>query len=68
MIKKVFDTDKRIKLGIWGLGRGSNFVKSAAFLNIDVVAGCDFQPEIRERFQEAVPQAFCTADESAEAC
>lgn len=64
MIKKVFDTDKRIKLGIWGLGRGSDFVKSAAFLNIDVVAGCDFQPEIRERFQEAVPQAFCTADEN----
>ena len=62
-MKKIFDTDKRIKLGIWGLGRGANFVKSAAFLNIDVVAGCDIHPEIRERFQKIAPQAFCTADE-----
>ena len=63
-MKKIFDTDKRIKLGIWGLGRGANFVKSAAFLNIDVVAGCDIHPEIRERFQKIVPGAFCTADEN----
>ena len=63
MSTKVFDTDKRIRLGIWGLGRGANFVQSAKFLNIDVVAGCDIHPEIRERFQNAVPEAFCTADE-----
>ena len=62
-MKKIFDTDKRIKLGIWGLGRGANFVKSAAFLNIDVVAGCDIHPEIRERFQQIAPKARCTADE-----
>ena len=62
-MKKIFNTDKRIKLGIWGLGRGSSFVYAASFLNIDVVAGCDVHPEIRERFQKTVPNAFCTADE-----
>ena len=63
-MKKVFDTDKRIRLGIWGLGRGANFVRSAAFLNIDCVAGCDIHPEIRARFRKMVPEAFCTADEN----
>ena len=61
---KIFNTDKRIKLGIWGLGRGANFVKSAAYLNIDVVAGCDIHPELRKRFQQIVPNACCTADET----
>ena len=60
---KIFDTDRRIRLGIWGCGRGKNFVKSAQLLNIDVVAGCDIHEEIRERFQQDVPEAFCTADE-----
>lgn len=60
---EIFQTDRRIKLGIWGLGRGANFAKSANFLNIDVVAGCDMHDEIRQRFQEQVPEAFCTADE-----
>lgn len=55
-----FNTNKRIKLGIWGLGRGANFVASARALNIDVVAGCDFHPEIRENFQKLVPEAYCT--------
>ena len=60
---KVFDTDRRIRLGIWGCGRGKNFVESARMLNIDVVAGCDIHEEIRERFKKDVPEAFCTADE-----
>ena len=58
----IFNTDKRIKLGIWGLGRGGNFFKSASFLNIDVVAGCDIHQEIRERFQKEAPNTFCTDD------
>jgi hypothetical protein len=62
-MKKIFDTDRRIRLGIWGCGRGKNFVNSARLLNIDVVAGCDIHEEIRERFKQDVPEAFCTADE-----
>ncbi len=60
---KIFDTDRRIRLGIWGLGRGQNFIHSAQFLNIDVVAGCDINPEMRESFARNVPGAFVTADE-----
>ena len=61
--KSVFGTDKRIKLGIWGLGRGGSFVSCAKALNIDVVAGCDFSPHIRETFAEANPGITLTADE-----
>ena len=43
-MKNIFGTDKRIRLGIWGLGRGSSFIKAAKELNIDIVAGCDFNP------------------------
>lgn len=62
-MKPIFDTAKRIRLGIWGLGRGAGFIHSAAALNIDVVAGCDIHPEIRERFKANLPDAFVTADE-----
>ena len=63
MEKKIFDTDRRIRLGIWGLGRGQSFIRSAQFLNIDVVAGCDINPEMRASFARNVPGAFVTADE-----
>ena len=62
-MKSIFPTDRRIKLGIWGLGRGLNFVQSAAALNIDVVAGCDVNEHMRENFRKQVPDAFVTADE-----
>ena len=62
-METLFNTDKRIRLGVWGLGRGSNFIHSAKLCNIDVVAGCDIHDEIRERFQQMVPDAKCTADE-----
>ena len=39
--KSIFQTDKRIRLGICGLGRGQHFLKTCAALNMDVVAGCD---------------------------
>jgi predicted dehydrogenase len=49
-------------MGIWGLGRGLSFYKAARQLNIDVVAGCDFVPELREQFLENAPGAQVTAD------
>ena len=59
----IFGTNKRIKLGIWGLGRGGSFVASAKALNIDVVAGCDFSPYIRECFAKANPDVALTDNE-----
>ncbi len=60
--KPVFDTNKRIKLGIWGLGRGRHFYGLFKHLNIDVVAGCDYFEPLRANFLEANPGAFATAD------
>lgn len=59
----IFSTDKRLKLGIWGLGRGQSFITSAKALNIDVVAGCDFHENMRASFHKNCPDAFLTADE-----
>jgi len=59
---RVFDTKKRIRLGIWGLGRGMSFYKTCKFLNIDVVAGCDYNEHMRDKFLHANPGAFATAD------
>ena len=63
-MQKCFNTDKRIHLGIWGLGRGASFIKAANAVNIDIVAGCDYNQTLRERFQEQCPDAFITADEN----
>lgn len=60
--KSVFKTSRRVKLGIWGLGRGMTFFKTCQALNVDVVAGCDFNPVMRKRFAERQPGAFVTAD------
>jgi predicted dehydrogenase len=57
---RVFDTDRRIRLGIWGLGRGLNFFKTCRFLNLDVVAGCDFNAHMRDNFLKHCPGAFVT--------
>lgn len=61
--KNIFGTDRRIKLGIWGLGRGGNFVSCAKSLNIDVVAGCDFSPHIRGNFSRRFPDIPVTDNE-----
>jgi len=61
--QRVFDTDKRIRLGIWGLGRGMSFFDTCKFLNIDVVAGCDYNEHMRANFLDHCPGAFVTADE-----
>ena len=58
----IFKTDKRLRLGIWGLGRGLSFFKTCEALNIDVVAGCDFNQHMRDRFAEVQPSAFVTDD------
>lgn len=61
--KRIFNTDKRIRLGIWGLGRGMTFFNTCRLLNIDVVAGCDYNEHMRTHFQSVCPGAFVTADE-----
>lgn len=62
---QLFKTDKRIRLGVWGLGRGSSFFNSCRALGIDVVAGCDFNPGMRAGFKSEFPEALVTdkADE-----
>jgi len=54
---------KRLKLGIWGLGRGGAFLESAKALDIDVVAGCDFNEARHGYFHEVFPNAALTKDE-----
>ncbi len=56
----VFKTGERIRLGLWGLGRGMSFYEMCDALNFDVVAGCDFNAHMRERFKEAKPDALVT--------
>lgn len=60
--RSILGTDRRIRLGIWGLGRGMNFYHACAALNIDVVAGCDYNQHMRERFTRDVPGAYVTDD------
>jgi predicted dehydrogenase len=56
----IFDTDRRIRLGIWGLGRGMASYAVCNALNFDVVAGCDYNRHMREGFLKANPGAFVT--------
>ncbi|MBO4620243.1 MAG: Gfo/Idh/MocA family oxidoreductase [Victivallales bacterium] len=63
-MQNCFDTEKRIRLGIWGLGRGSSFIHAASAVNIDIVAGCDCNENLRERFRKECPDAFITADQN----
>jgi len=58
----VFRTNRRIRIGIWGLGRGTSFYNSLRALNFDVVAGCDFNEFMREDFLKSNPGAWVTAD------
>lgn len=60
--KPIFDTKRRIKLGIWGLGRGLSFFQCCSLLNIDVVAGCDYNEAMRKDFSRFCPDAFVTDD------
>lgn len=58
----IFKTDRRIRLGILGLGRGMSFYRTCAALNFDVVAGCDYNEHMRKRFLDRNPGAFATDD------
>ena len=48
---------RHLKLAIWGLGRGSSFISSARALGIEIVAGCDISPTMRNNFKEICPEA-----------
>jgi hypothetical protein len=60
--KPIFATDRRVRLGIWGLGRGLSFFNTCRALNMDVVAGCDFNLHMRQRFAQLNPGAYVTDD------
>lgn len=49
---------------MWGLGRGLHISGACAALNMDVVAGCDFNETMRGQFAERFPGAFVTDDAS----
>jgi len=57
-----FSGSKRLRLGIWGLGRGGSFYETCRALGIDVVAGCDYTSHMRDAFLAAHPDAFATDD------
>ena len=58
----VFGTERRIRLGVWGLGRGLAVARAGRAVNIDVVAGCDTDERLRSAFAAEMPEAVCTAD------
>ena len=62
-MEKIFDTDKIIRLGIWGLGRGRSFIELCSSLNIEVVAGCDLNKTMCDEFHKTCPDAFVTQNE-----
>ncbi len=57
-----FNTDRKLKIGIWGLGRGADFFETCKMLGIEFVAGCDYQERLRTKFLKEAPGAFVTAD------
>ncbi|MBQ7176872.1 MAG: Gfo/Idh/MocA family oxidoreductase, partial [Victivallales bacterium] len=61
--KKELFGGKRLKLGIWGLGRGSSFIESARALGVDIVAACDTSPAMRTHFKEICPEAEVVGNE-----
>jgi len=61
-VEQVFPHNKRIRLGIWGLGRGRSFYSTSKFLNMDIVAGCDFNEHMCQDFLRENPGAFATAN------
>ena len=63
-MSSVFEGRKKIRLGIWGLGRGRAFIRQCEELNFEIVSGCDLNPVMREEFRKLCPDAFITADEN----
>jgi len=65
MAHSFFAGSRRLRLGIWGLGRGSTFYHTCDALGIDVVAGCDYTKHMRDDFLAQHPGAFATEDAEA---
>lgn len=63
IMSAIFQTDKKIRLGVWGLGRGSSLIRTADKLNIEIVAGCDVNPYMQNKFRNMCPDAFITDNE-----
>ncbi len=59
---RIFDTPRRVQLGIWGLGRGLHLSGPCEVLNFDVTAGLDFNPTMRADFARRFPAAMVTDD------
>ncbi len=57
------DFGRKLKLGIWGLGRGRAFYQSCAAVGFEIVAGCDYNPDMRKNFTAQNPQAMVTDDD-----
>lgn len=57
---RLLETDRRIRLGIWGLGRGLHLSAVCEALNMDVVAGLDYNEHMRRQFLERFPKAMAT--------
>ena len=62
-MSKVFEGQKKIRLGIWGLGRGRAFIAQCEELNFEIVAGCDLNETLCSDFRKLCPNAFITRDE-----
>lgn len=59
---RLFSTDRRIRLGVWGLGRGAHVARLCGSLPIDVVAGLDRSDYMRAQFADEHPGALVTSD------
>ena len=62
-MSKVFEGQKKIRLGIWGLGRGRAFIAQCEELNFEIVAGCDLNGPLCSDFRKLCPNAFITRNE-----
>ena len=51
---------RSVKIGIFGLGRGGDYLKSIMLNNGDIVAVCDVDPKKLERAKETVGEAVAT--------
>jgi len=59
----VINSEKKIRIGIWGLGRGQNFIRQCQDLNFEIAAGCDLNQTLRDDFRKLCPDAFITDNE-----
>ena len=59
---RVFSNKDPVRLGVWGLGRGSHVAATATTVGFEVVAGCDNNPRFLELFRQKVPEGRHTTD------